>query len=352
MGAVNMRMIYCIGIISIILILPFMAFANNFITPLPDPPEIQDVLPALIWNPYHLASGDSILSSLLSADYQAVQTDSLSLYIDSLSNYHLFVMGGIEEQADSLIEPPNYYPYRAAIDTFLVRGGRCFWEGLWSWGDICSAPDSENDYLLCDYFQCNGIPNEYSYSYLRGVAGTYFENIDSLGIDRFATYDVLSFWHGGIGIPIRAPEALNYGKAGVCIYNSSRTMLTNFSWSRLHDRYTNTRRDLIIDIMNWLSSTTGIEPNDPTPMEFSLSQNYPNPFNASTTIKYNLPKSSDVSIEIFDILGRKVETLVSGNQSAGSHSVIWNAQNATSGVYFYRIQAGDYSDTKRCLLLK
>lgn len=88
------------------------------------------------------------------------------------------------------------------------------------------------------------------------------------------------------------------------------------------------------------------------PLSFHLSSAYPNPFNAQTTIKYSLPKSADVSIEIYDILGRKVETLVSERQSAGEHSIIWNAKEATSGVYFYRIKAGEYSDIKRCVLLK
>ncbi len=97
---------------------------------------------------------------------------------------------------------------------------------------------------------------------------------------------------------------------------------------------------------------TGIEDTNSLPDEFSLSQNYPNPFNAQTTISYSLPTASDVKIDIFDILGRKIETLVSGNQPAGQHSIIWNAEKASSGMYFYRIEAGSYSDTRRCLLLK
>ncbi len=97
---------------------------------------------------------------------------------------------------------------------------------------------------------------------------------------------------------------------------------------------------------------TGIEEDSALPMEFSLKQNYPNPFNASTTIKFSLPEASDVSIEIFDILGRHIQTLVSGNQSAGEHSIVWHADNQPSGVYFYRIQAGNFTDQKSCLLLK
>lgn len=91
---------------------------------------------------------------------------------------------------------------------------------------------------------------------------------------------------------------------------------------------------------------------DNLPVEFSLAQNYPNPFNASTTIKFSLPEAGDVSIQIYDILGRSIETLISGTQPAGTHSIVWHADNQPSGVYFYRIQAGNYSDQKSCLLLK
>ena len=89
-----------------------------------------------------------------------------------------------------------------------------------------------------------------------------------------------------------------------------------------------------------------------TPKDFSLRANYPNPFNATTTIKYQLPYPADVTIDIYNILGRKVETLISDIQPAGYHQAIWNAKDKTSGVYFYKIQAGDYIGTKKMVLLK
>jgi hypothetical protein len=89
-----------------------------------------------------------------------------------------------------------------------------------------------------------------------------------------------------------------------------------------------------------------------TPQEFYLSPNYPNPFNPTTTIQYDLPKSTDVRIEIYDILGRKVETLIHSRQKAGRHSVAWNGMGKSSGIYFYRLRAGDYTQTKKMLLLK
>jgi hypothetical protein len=97
---------------------------------------------------------------------------------------------------------------------------------------------------------------------------------------------------------------------------------------------------------------TGIEENAPIPSQFTVLQSYPNPFNAQTTIQYSLPKQSDVTIDIFDILGRKIETIAEGTKPAGEHQVIWNASRQASGVYFYRIKAGDKVETKKMVLMK
>ena len=85
---------------------------------------------------------------------------------------------------------------------------------------------------------------------------------------------------------------------------------------------------------------------------FSLSQCRPNPFNASTTISYSLREFSTVSIEIYDIVGRKVETIIEGEKPAGEHQLIWNSNNQPSGVYLYCIQADDYTETKKMVLLR
>jgi len=89
-----------------------------------------------------------------------------------------------------------------------------------------------------------------------------------------------------------------------------------------------------------------------TPKLFLLGQNYPNPFNPSTTITFDLPMKSLVTLKVFDLMGREVATIVSGELSAGNHTRQWNAANMSSGIYFYRLQAGSSIATKKLVLLK
>ena len=88
------------------------------------------------------------------------------------------------------------------------------------------------------------------------------------------------------------------------------------------------------------------------PHKFTLYQNYPNPFNPVTTISYDIPTESDVTLIIYDITGRIVQTLVNESQQAGMKSIVWNATDVSSGVYIYSIQAGDFTQTSKMIFLK
>ncbi len=88
------------------------------------------------------------------------------------------------------------------------------------------------------------------------------------------------------------------------------------------------------------------------PTEYTLSQNYPDPFNPSTTIDYDLPKQSHVVLKIYDVLGREITTLVDNDVQAGYHSVRWDAGNVASGLYLYRITAGDFLMTKKMTVVR
>jgi hypothetical protein len=88
------------------------------------------------------------------------------------------------------------------------------------------------------------------------------------------------------------------------------------------------------------------------PGEFKLNQNYPNPFNPSTVITYSIPGVEFVTLKVYDMLGNEIAVLVEGERDAGTHNVEFNSSGLSSGTYFYRIQAGSFSDTKKMILLK
>lgn len=108
-----------------------------------------------------------------------------------------------------------------------------------------------------------------------------------------------------------------------------------------------------INIAYILINTTDVSPDlNSIVRDYSLSQNYPNPFNPSTTISYHLPKFSQVILKIYDLLGKEVKKLVDEQQNAGNYSVIFSASNLPSGIYFYQIQAGNFIQTRKLVLLK
>ena len=106
------------------------------------------------------------------------------------------------------------------------------------------------------------------------------------------------------------------------------------------------------------SNSVGVDNRSETlPQGFALEQNFPNPFNPFTTLRYDLPEDALVNITIYDMMGRVVKTLINDQQTAGYKSIQWNATNdnnqpVSAGLYLYTIQAGDYSQTKKMVLLK
>jgi len=106
-------------------------------------------------------------------------------------------------------------------------------------------------------------------------------------------------------------------------------------------------------LFNFTTSLVGIVGNSNIiPKVFKLYENYPNPFNPTTDIKFDIPNSADVKIVMYNTLGQQSAVLVDGHYAAGSYSVQWNASNYPSGVYFYRITAGSFTDVKKMVLLK
>ena len=100
------------------------------------------------------------------------------------------------------------------------------------------------------------------------------------------------------------------------------------------------------------AGSTGVEVSNESPLSFKLDQNFPNPFNPSTTIRYGLPNRSNVTLTVFNMLGEQVAMLQNGEQELGFHEVQFDGTNLSSAVYFYRLRAGDFVQTRTLVLLR
>jgi len=103
---------------------------------------------------------------------------------------------------------------------------------------------------------------------------------------------------------------------------------------------------------SFIAAAVGIQPNGEIVNSYSLSQNLPNPFNPSTVIKFSIPKSSFVTLKVYDVSGKEVKNLVNSQLSQGGYNYTMNGSDLSSGVYYYKITAGEFTEVKRMVLIK
>jgi hypothetical protein len=204
-------------------------------------------------------------------------------------------------------------------------------------------------------------------------AGTYYDGV------FLSTNNGTSWTAVNEGLPREAGDTTRYfpiqclAVSGTYLFAGTSSdgvfLLTKNSatWTAVNDGFIDTVTSLTVSATDLIAGTVGgkvwrrplsqmITSLDHVttelPQEFLLFQNFPNPFNPSTAIRYELPKSSHVTLSVFDVLGRDVSVLVNEGEQPGVYSVRFDGSGLASGMYFYRLQAGDFVQTRRLLLLK
>jgi hypothetical protein len=213
----------------------------------------------------------------------------------------------------------------------------CYATGTVSGRDYVGGIAGDNTSTLADCYAIGNVTG--SGSYIGGIAGgnristnCYW---DTLTTGCTSGYGVSSDTFSGSGLTTAE------------MHQSSSYGGWNFStvWS-ISPSVNNGYPYLMANVMTSVEAAIG------TPRAFSLLQNFPNPFNPTTTISFYLPSKSFVSLTVFDMVGRKIATILSEEMSPGTYSRQWNAAKLSSGIYFYRLQAGTYIETKKLVLLK
>jgi hypothetical protein len=226
--------------------------------------------------------------------------------------------------------------------------------------------------------QAGGPTNHSAKAYIRRVSPTSF-NLGIVKVSSAAVYDgqvygtdttflvvVKYTWTPGAttndtarifvfrsAVPTAEPEAGAFNASGTDAIDAGEVIITN-AYAQSGLAGSPVRIDAIRVGTTWegtLFSAVGNAPED-LPERFTLEQNYPNPFNPSTTIEYAIPHSGLVTLRVYNVLGEEIATLFDDTQPAGTFTAKWDASGIPSGVYFYRLTAGEYIQTRKMVLLR
>ena len=294
-------------------------------------------------HPFAMTAGQSI-----NARYETVHNKAVTDGNVQLSNYSAVVwMFGDESSTDETFGAAE----QAKAIAFLNSGGKIFANGSEIAYDLDGAsgptqPDREflHTYLKAAFAGDNA--NSKTISIISsGITFTFGDTLQSSPyVEDYPDY--LYAIVGG------STPAASYGNGLVAAVSSSNTFLLGIPFETIH---TKANRDAVMTtVLNTLVITTSIARQEEStiPSTFSLEQNYPNPFNPTTTIRFSLANNEFVSLKIYDVLGKEISTLISEEMNAGTYTVNWNASALPSGVYFYRLQAKNFSETKKLVLTK
>ncbi len=293
--------------------------------------------------------------------------------IFNLENYFIvdYILG-----EESTVDESFSEKEQLIISKYLDNGGNLFVSGAeiaWDLDHKGSVADKNFiwNYLKMEYKADAPFSQSGTYYSVNLVSNKYISNLPQFNFDNggHGTYnvkypDVVSPKGDAVGFVQYSALDIQNGFAGILFEGSfpngttpGKILSLGFPFETIY--HETIRNDFMGKIVNYFYSVSDIENTESSNnnLEFYLAQNYPNPFNPSTTIDYAIPlnensESSIVTLKIYDILGKDVATLVNKEHSAGSYEVQFNASSLTSGIYFYKLQSGNFVESKKMMLVK
>ncbi|HTY39168.1 MAG TPA: T9SS type A sorting domain-containing protein [Bacteroidota bacterium] len=299
--------------------------------------------------PIASATNDAVVDGLLSlGDYAVVD----------------YILGD-----ESTVDETFSSAEQSKVKAYLQNGGRLFVSGSELAYDLDSRGNASDKDFINNYLKMKFIadaPNGSSsttYS-VDGVNNSVMSGVGTVWFDdgTHGTYDVQ--WPdvvrplgGAVGCGMYTGLDTSSGYSAISYrgfvpsgVKESRLVAFGFPFETIYPVDSRTR--VMMKILNFFSSVTSVQASPLTPIRFELFQNYPNPFNPSTAITYQLPADSFVSLKVFDSLGREIASLAGERQTAGTHTIQWDASHVPSGVYYYRLDASSNHQVRKMLVLK
>lgn len=305
--------------------------------------------------------------------FESASNDAVTDGFFDLSDYYFvdYILGD-ESTADETFSNTE----QGIVKNYLNGGGNLFVSGselAWDldWKGSSTDKSFINGYLKSAYL--SDAPGSASGTYyeLTPVAGEMFDQFSAFNFDN-GTHgginvlwpDVLNPVNGGVSTLLYSGFNAGNGTAGISYKGvfpdgteEGSILVFGVPFEAIY--LEETRFQIMGEILSWVDAPNAVtEEDQELPLEYSLKQNYPNPFNPSTKINFTLKNDAVVNLEIYDMKGERVNTLVNGELSSGSHSVVFNAGGYASGVYLYRLLINDlsgaevYSAQNKMILLK
>lgn len=306
----------------------------------------------LIWNPENIspASATALSRSIFDLGWSAAEVQELTYFSGNLYDAGfktIFILCGVFPRKYEIWDGQwGHQGDLFKLRYYLNDGGSIYMEAGDEFGNMNAGTLIEKFFIEVSDDGANDL------STIEGIVGTLTEGVSfdynggNFGIDHLEPKEG--------AVPIFYNTSPNYYTGIAYEGENYKTIGTSFEFGGLVEDASGERTGLLASLLNFLTDTTALTLEQPEglPLVYALYQNYPNPFNPATTIRFDLPRTGKVELIVYDILGREVTTLVSGELGSGNHELIWDASHVSSGIYFYRLTSVQGISTKKLVVIK